>query len=75
MAWRYRIKEVRLTTGETRYYPQFRADWFPFWCFYREYFHENKKSFMYYSDALGFIKRDSANSEPEVKKVVKHHYL
>lgn len=75
MAWRYRIREVRMTTGETLYYPQFRHVWLPFWCHFRDYPEERKVSFTYYSDALGFVNESKSNDEPEVKQVVRNHYL
>lgn len=74
MAWKYRIKEVRLKTGETRYYPQFRASWFPFWCCYRDY-EDNKLHFEWFYDAKEWIDKSKAEDEPEVECVVKHHYL
>lgn len=75
MAWLYRIREVRLTTEETLYYPQFRHKWFPFWCHFRDYSNENKVSFTYYSEAVNFVNESKANDEPEVKQVVRNHYL
>lgn len=75
MAWRYRIREVRMTTGETLYYPQFRHVWLPFWWHFRDYPEGRKVSFTYYSDALGFVNENKSNDEPEVKQVVRNHYL
>lgn len=75
MAWRYRIREVRLTTGETLYYPQFRHEWFPFWCHFRDYPDEQKVSFTFYSEALEFVNESKSKDEPEVKQVVRNHYL
>lgn len=75
MAWRYRVHEVRLTTGETLYYPQFRHEWFPFWCHFRGCLDERKVSFTFFSEALEFVKESKSNDEPEVKQVVKNHYL
>lgn len=75
MARRYRIREVRIATGETIYYPQFRHVWLPFWCHFRDYPEERKVSFTYYAEALGFVNECKSNDEQEVKQVVRNHYL
>ncbi|CDM21613.1 hypothethical phage protein [Citrobacter phage CR8] len=75
MTWKYRIREVSLTTGETRYFPQYCHKGSPFWCHFRDYPSGNKVSFSYYDGAIAFVNGSKANDEPEVKRVVHNHYL
>lgn len=75
MAWRYRIREVRMVTGETLYYPQFRHGWSPFWCHFKDYPDERKIAYIHYANAIQFIEVQKSKDEPEVKQVVKNHYL
>lgn len=75
MARRYRIREVRMATGETLYYPQFRHAWLPFWFHFKGYTEERRVSFTYYSEALGFINECKLNDEPEERNVIRNHYL